>query len=143
MDGALWQALGFINIAARVAGASAAAAAILGIFVLQRDKPARIGLSVAAVPLFLAGLVAGGFLSSLVAVCAVMLWTKPSRDWFNGIPAAPIERRTLPKGQNVWGPNGSGHNGSGHKGTGHNETGQGSAPGHGQHGSATRRAKRD
>src|SRR3546814_9045626 len=61
-----------------------------------------------------------------------MLWTKPSRDWFNGIPAAPIERRTLPKGQNVWGPNGSGHNGSGHNGSGHNESGQGSAHGNGQ-----------
>ncbi|HEY9564175.1 MAG TPA: hypothetical protein VIR30_10435 [Nocardioides sp.] len=108
MDVSLEQALEFINIAAMVAGASAAAAAILGIFVLQRDKPARIGLSVAAVPLFLAGLVTGGFLSSLVAVCAVMLWTKPSRDWFNGIAAAPVERRTPQKPQNVWGQGGSG-----------------------------------
>src|SRR3546814_294583 len=94
MDVSLEQALEFINIAAMVAGASAAAAAILGIFVLQRDKPARIGLSVAAVPLFLAGLVTGGFLSSLVAVCAVMLWTKPSRYWFNGNAAPPPQRPT-------------------------------------------------
>ena len=44
-------------------------------------------ITLLAVPLFVSGLVAGGFLSSLVAASAVMLWLEPSRDWFDGKPA--------------------------------------------------------
>lgn len=73
-----------IRVASMIAGACAAAATILGFHVLRRNRGARIGLTVLAVPLFLSGLVAGGFLSSLVAVAAVMLWLEPSRDWFAG-----------------------------------------------------------
>ena len=51
---------------------------------LRRNKQARLWLSVLAGPLFLAGLVTGGFLSSMVAVAVVMLWTRPARDWFDG-----------------------------------------------------------
>ena len=40
----------------------------LGWHVLRRNRQARLWLSVLAVPLFLAGLVTGGFLSSMVAV---------------------------------------------------------------------------
>jgi hypothetical protein len=83
--------------AALVVGACAAAAAILGWFVMQRQKSARVALSIVAVPLFVAGLIAGGFLTSMVAVCAAVLWTKPSRDWFNGLePPRREERRTPP-----------------------------------------------
>src|SRR5689334_8333161 len=45
-----------------VSGAAAAAAAILGVFVLQRNKGARIGLTVAAVPIVLASPISGSFL---------------------------------------------------------------------------------
>lgn len=73
-----------IRVFSMVAGACAAAAAILGFHVLRRHRGARLALTVLAVPLFLSGLVAGGFLSSLVAASAVMLWLEPARDWFAG-----------------------------------------------------------
>ncbi|KRF20870.1 hypothetical protein ASG90_00090 [Nocardioides sp. Soil797] len=91
----LEQALSLMHGAALVAGATAAAAAILGWFVLRRNHQARIALSVVAVPLFFSGLVTEGFLSALVAVSVVMLWGRPSRDWFNGI--TPPERPERPE----------------------------------------------
>ena len=74
-----------LHTLAMVAAGCAAAAAILGFQILQRSRLARVLLSVLAVPLFLAGLVSGGFLSSVVAAAVVMLWFQPSRDWFNGV----------------------------------------------------------
>lgn len=77
--------LTILQTLAMVAGGCATAAAILGYQVLQRSKSARIALSVLAVPLFLTGIAAGGFMSSVVAAAAVMLWFQPARDWFDGI----------------------------------------------------------
>ncbi len=84
-----------LRVLAMVAGGCATAAAILGFQVLQRSRSARLGLSVLAVPLFLSGMTVGGFLSSVVAASAVMLWFQPSRDWFDGITreAAPSTPR--------------------------------------------------
>lgn len=79
--------LSVIRVLAMVAGGCAAAATVLGFHVLRRSRGARIGVSVLAVPLFLSGMVAGGFLSSLVAFAAVLLWLQPARDWFAGRPA--------------------------------------------------------
>ena len=42
-----------------------------------------------AVPLFVTGLVTGGFVSSVVAAAAVMLWFQPARDWFDGVVREP------------------------------------------------------
>jgi hypothetical protein len=81
--------LTIMHTVALVAAGCATATAILGWHVLKRSRGARIGLSVVAVPLFFTGLFAGAFLSSMVAVAAALLWTKPSRDWFDGIAAAP------------------------------------------------------
>lgn len=83
------QWLSIMQTLSMVAAACAAAAAILGWHVLQRNHAARVALSVVAVPLFLAGLVTGGFLTTLVAVAVVMMWTRPARDWFKGIPYTP------------------------------------------------------
>lgn len=69
---------------AMVAGGCAAAAAILGWHVLQRHRGARLALSVLAVPLLISGFAAGGFMSTIVAVAAIMLWMPPARDWFDG-----------------------------------------------------------
>lgn len=77
--------LTILRTLAMVAGGCATAAAILGYQVLQRSKSARIALSVLAVPLFVTGIVTGGFMSSVVVAAAVMLWFQPARDWFNGI----------------------------------------------------------
>lgn len=89
--------LAIIRVVSMVAAGCAAAAAILGFHLLKGSRGARLGITVLAVPLFVSGLVAGGFLSSLVAASAVMLWLEPARDWFNGKPAKPPpepERRT-------------------------------------------------
>jgi len=52
------EVLEAIRILAMVTGACAAATAILGWQVMQRSRPARLVLSILAVPMFLAGLVA-------------------------------------------------------------------------------------
>lgn len=80
---AMIQTLHAISV---VAALCAVAAVALGWQVLQGSKRARIALSVVAVPLFITGLVAGGFMSSLVAAATAMLWLSPSREWFAGKP---------------------------------------------------------
>lgn len=88
--------LQLLHVSALVAGGCAAAMAVLGVYALRRHRPARVLLSVLAVPLFLSGIVAGGLLSSVVAVATVFLWLKPSRDWFDGtpreVPEAPAKQ---------------------------------------------------
>ena len=80
-----------LHTSAMVAAGCATAAAILGWHVLHRNRQARLALAVVAVPLFLSGLVTGGFLSSLVAAAAAMLWLSPAREWFDGRSAAQAE----------------------------------------------------
>ncbi|MDQ3485576.1 MAG: hypothetical protein M3445_09260, partial [Actinomycetota bacterium] len=74
-----------------VSGACAAATAILGFYVLQRAKSARIALSIIAPVLLVSGMATSGFTSSLVGAATVMLWFQPTRDWFDGIER-PRER---------------------------------------------------
>lgn len=74
-----------LRTAAMVAAGCATAAAILGYQVLRRSRSARLAISVIAVPLFLTGMVTGGFVSSVVAASALMLWLQPARDWFDGV----------------------------------------------------------
>lgn len=83
------------RIAILVSAASAVAAAILGIHVLKRNPGARVGLSVLAFPIFIAGSIAGGFASAVVTVAIVMLWLEPSRSWYAGRPIP--ERFRLPR----------------------------------------------
>jgi hypothetical protein len=94
-----------IRVLAMVAGGCAAAAAILGFHVLKGSRGARIGVTVLAGPLFVSGMVAGGFLSSLVAAAAVLLWLEPARDWFAGRPAREAPREEPPRGETAqWRP---------------------------------------
>jgi hypothetical protein len=69
-----------------VAAACAAASAVLGIFVLQRHRGARVALSVLAVPILLTSPLTGGVLGALVAMATLALWSGPARDWFAGRP---------------------------------------------------------
>ena len=80
-----------LRVLSMVAGACATAAAILGFYVLQRTKSARLGLSVLALPLFVSGLAVGGFLASLVVASSVMLWFQPAKDWFDGVVRRPAD----------------------------------------------------
>lgn len=88
--------LTLLRTVAMVAAGCATAAGILGYHVLRRSRSARMALSVIAVPLFLTGLVTGGFVSSVVAASAVMLWLQPARDWFDGITRQPAAAATMP-----------------------------------------------
>ena len=86
-----------LRVVSMVAAGCATAAAILGYQVLRRNRSARLALTVLAVPLFLTGMVTGGFVSSVVAASAVMLWLQPSRSWFEGGPrAAPAPPAARP-----------------------------------------------
>lgn len=86
--------LDLIRTLAMVAGGFATAAAILGYQVLQRSRSARLALSILALPLFVSGMVAGGFMSSVVVASAVMLWFQPARDWFDGVTPEPKPEAT-------------------------------------------------
>jgi hypothetical protein len=81
--------LTLLRTVAMVAAGCATAAAILGYQVLRRSRSARLALTVLAVPLFFTGLVTGGFVSSVVAASAAMLWLQPARDWFRDGPSSP------------------------------------------------------
>lgn len=71
-----------LRVLCMVAAACACATGILGWFVRTPDRSARLGLSIFAVPVFVAGLPAGGLAGSFVAAGAAMLWVKPAREWF-------------------------------------------------------------
>lgn len=90
-----------LEVVSMVAAGSAAAAGILGFHVLRRHRGARLALTLVAIPLFLSGLLVGGFLSSLVAASAVLLWLEPARAWFDGRP--PRTPETL-RERGAWGP---------------------------------------
>ncbi|MER6972087.1 hypothetical protein ABT304_13590 [Nocardioides sp. NPDC000445] len=88
--------LDLMHVMALVTGAMAAAGVILGWHVLQRNKQARLALTVIAAPLFFAGMFGGGFWSTLSAVAVVLLWMSPTRDWFDGV--SPTKREALDSG---------------------------------------------
>jgi hypothetical protein len=85
--------LDIMHVMALATGAIAAAAVILGWHVLQRNKQARLALTVIAAPLFFTGMFGGGFWSTLAAVAVVLLWMSPTRDWFDGV--SPTKREAL------------------------------------------------
>lgn len=90
------QALTGMRIGLQVAAVCAAAALVLGVFVLRRHNGARLALSVVAVPILLTSPLSGGLLGIAVAVATATLWSGPARDWFAGRPvreAAPLFRR--------------------------------------------------
>jgi len=78
-----------LRVASMVAAGCATAAGILGYHVLRRSRSARVALTLLALPLFVTGLVTGGFVSSIVAAASVMLWLQPARDWFAGREPRP------------------------------------------------------
>ncbi len=73
-----------VKTVSMVAGGCATAMVILGYQTLQRSRSARIGLTILAGPLFVSGLVTGGFVSSGVAAAVATLWLRPARRWFDG-----------------------------------------------------------
>jgi hypothetical protein len=84
------DALSLMRVGLMVAGACAAAAAVLGVYVFQRNRAARLALSVLAVPILLTAPLTGGLVGALVAVATLMLWSGPARDWFAGRPVRQL-----------------------------------------------------
>lgn len=85
------EALSGMRVGLMVAAACAAAAAVLGVYALQRSRQARLALSILAVPILLTAPLTGGLMGALVAAATLMLWSGPARDWFAGRPVRQVE----------------------------------------------------
>jgi hypothetical protein len=75
--------LAVIRVVSMIAAGCATAMVVLGYQTLQRSRAARRALTVLAVPLFIAGLATGGYVSSAVAAAVGTLWLGPARIWFD------------------------------------------------------------
>lgn len=77
-----WQ--GVLRVLCVIAGGLGVVTAYLGWRVLQRDRSARIALSVLAPIALVAGIAVADFIPAILAVAVVLLWRSPTRDWFDG-----------------------------------------------------------
>jgi hypothetical protein len=82
------QVVQILRVLSLASGAMAAAALVCSIFVFQRHRGARIGLTVASGLLVLTVPVAG-VMPLLIAVSVLLVWSRPARDWFDGRQPAP------------------------------------------------------
>ncbi len=87
----LESALSWMRVILMVVAGCATAAVVLGFEVLRCSRGARTFLTVLAVPIFLGGFVAGGFLTALVAASIALLWVGPSAQWLHDGP--PTSKR--------------------------------------------------
>lgn len=98
----LSEARAIMRVGLMVAAACAAAAAVLGVYALQRNRAARVALTVLAVPILLTAPLTGGLMGALVAAATLMLWSGPARDWFAGRPVREPERPEPPSQRGPW-----------------------------------------
>lgn len=78
-----------IRVLSMVAAGAATASAILGFQALRRSTSARLALSLLAPLILIGGLATAGFFAPLVVAGVIMLWARPTRDWFAGRPWVP------------------------------------------------------
>lgn len=104
----LAQARTGLHVAALITGAGSAAALILGAYCFRGDRVHRLALTLIAVPVAIAGLLVGGFATTVMAVSAFMLWLQPSRAWFNGEPIPEPVSRSASSAPESPAPGGSG-----------------------------------
>jgi hypothetical protein len=93
------EALSAMRVGLMVAAACAAATVVLGVYALQRSRPARLALSVLAVPILLTAPLTGGLLGALVAAAILLLWSGQARDWFDGKPVRQLDGPSAPRQQ--------------------------------------------
>lgn len=93
VDMSVEAVLDLMHVAMLVAGGCAVAAAVLGFFALQRNRGARVGLTVLAPAILVSGAATGGLMSSVVVAAVVALWLQPARDWFAGREPRPVAPR--------------------------------------------------
>src|SRR6476620_2417728 len=82
------QVVDILRVLSLVSGAMAAAALVCAVFVFQRHRGARLGLTVVTALLVLTVPVAG-IMPLLLVVAVVLVWSRPARDWFDGRQPAP------------------------------------------------------
>lgn len=87
-----------IRVLCMVAAGAATASAILGFHALRRSTSARLALTLLAPLIAVGGFATAGFFAPMVVAGVVMLWLRPTRDWFAGRPWAPqrVERAGTP-----------------------------------------------
>lgn len=83
IDADQWQTV--LRVLCMITGGAGVVTAFLGWQVLQRDRSARVALSVLAPVLLVAGPPTADYIATIVVVAIVLLWRQPARDWFNGI----------------------------------------------------------
>jgi energy-converting hydrogenase Eha subunit A len=96
-----------VKIVSMVAAACATAIAVLSVQTLRRNRPARLAMTVLAVPTFFGGLAADGIFSSTVAAAVATLWFGPARLWFldgAATPDRPPARTRPPASPGDWPP---------------------------------------
>ena len=84
-----------LRVTSLVAAGAACATAILGWYVRKPDRSARLGLTIFAVPVFVAGVPSGGLAGAFVAAGTAMLWMMPARQWFatgRWTPPTPVTK---------------------------------------------------
>lgn len=98
-----------------VLGVLSVTSAVLGVYVLRRDRVARVVLTALGSFVALFGLisnVAGWVLSAYIAMSLFLLWTRPAREWFrperSAEPPPPAGWPSGPSGgagpDDVWSP---------------------------------------
>lgn len=75
-----------VRILCMVAAGAATASAILGFHALRRSTSARLALTLLAPLIAVGGFATAGFFAPMVVAGVVMLWLRPTRDWFAGRP---------------------------------------------------------
>lgn len=83
-----------IRILCMVAAGAATASAILGVHALKGSTSARLALTLLAPLILVGGFATAGFFAPLVVAGVVMLWLRPTRDWFAGRPWLPASDTT-------------------------------------------------
>ncbi|MCW2815989.1 MAG: hypothetical protein JWN84_3444 [Nocardioides sp.] len=93
IDAEGWQTA--MRVLCIIAGGLGVVTAYLGWRVLQRDRTARLALSVLAPITLVTGIAVADFVPAVMAVAVLLLWRQPTRDWFNGV-AAPSRPKPTP-----------------------------------------------
>jgi hypothetical protein len=85
-----------IRVMCMVAAGAATASTILGVQALRRSTGARLALTLLAPLVLIGGFATAGIFAPMVVAGVVMLWLRPTRDWFAGrawLPAATVGSR--------------------------------------------------
>lgn len=78
-----------IRVMCMIAAGAATASTILGVQALRRSTGARLALTLLAPLVLIGGFATAGIFAPMVVAGVVMLWLRPTRDWFAGRPWLP------------------------------------------------------